>query len=171
MKLAMKPTPPRVQAEALSRHPDFDRGPRKAVHILLATTALFFVLLFAWMSFAALDISVNAQGAVIPSSRVQQIQSMEGGILQALQARDGAQVKKGDVLWEQIRQFRRSGGAVFLSTHYLEEAEALCDRIGVLHQGSLAGVTRPADGLRLDNGLEVAQFFRQAVEPAPCASP
>lgn len=76
-----------------------------------------------------------------------------------------------DVLWEQIRQFRRSGGAVFLSTHYLEEAEALCDRIGVLHQGSLAGVTRPADGLRLDNGLEVAQFFRQAVEPAPCASP
>ena len=98
MKLAMKPTPPRVQAEALSRHPDFDRGPRKAVHILLATTALFFVLLFAWMSFAALDISVNAQGAVIPSSRVQQIQSMEGGILQALQARDGAQVKKGDVL-------------------------------------------------------------------------
>jgi adhesin transport system membrane fusion protein len=54
------------------------------VLILLATTALFFVLLFAWMSFAALDISVNAQGAVIPSSRVQQIQSMEGGILQAL---------------------------------------------------------------------------------------
>lgn len=76
-----------------------------------------------------------------------------------------------DVLWEQIRQFRRSGGAVFLSTHYLEEAEALCDRIGVLHQGSLAGVTRPADGLCLDSGLEVAQFFRQAVEPAPCVSP
>ena len=98
MKLQMKPTQPRLQAEAISSHPDFDRGPRKAVLILLATTALFFVLLFAWMSFAALDISVNAQGAVIPSSRVQQIQSMEGGILQALQARDGAQVKKGDVL-------------------------------------------------------------------------
>jgi hypothetical protein len=90
--------PARLQAEAISSHPDFDRGPRKAVLILLATTALFFVLLFAWMSFAALDISVNAQGAVIPSSRVQQIQSMEGGILQALQAREGMQVKKGDVL-------------------------------------------------------------------------
>jgi adhesin transport system membrane fusion protein len=98
MKLQMKPTQPRLQAEAISSHPDFDRGPRKAVLILLATTALFFVLLFAWMSFAALDISVNAQGAVIPSSRVQQIQSMEGGILQALQAREGMQVKKGDVL-------------------------------------------------------------------------
>ena len=98
MKLQMKPTQARLQAEAISSHPDFDRGPRKAVLILVATTALFFVLLFAWMSFAALDISVNAQGAVIPSSRVQQIQSMEGGILQALQAREGMQVKKGDVL-------------------------------------------------------------------------
>lgn len=98
MKLQMKPTQPRLQAEAISSHPDFDRGPRKAVLILVATTALFFVLLFAWMSFAALDISVNAQGAVIPSSRVQQIQSMEGGILQALKAREGMQVKKGDVL-------------------------------------------------------------------------
>ena len=98
MKLQMKPTHARLQAETISSHPDFDRGPRKAVLILVATTALFFVLLFAWMSFAALDISVNAQGAVIPSSRVQQIQSMEGGILQALQAREGMQVKKGDVL-------------------------------------------------------------------------
>ena len=98
MKPAMKSTPPRLQAEALGRHPDFDRGPRQAVLILLAATALFFVMLFAWMSFAALDISVTAQGAVIPSSRVQQIQSMEGGILQTLQAREGAQVKKGDVL-------------------------------------------------------------------------
>ena len=62
MKLQMKPTQPRLQAEAISSHPDFDRGPRKAVLILVATTALFFVLLFAWMSFAALDISVNAQG-------------------------------------------------------------------------------------------------------------
>ena len=98
MKLNLKPSQPRMEAEAISSHPDFDRGPRKAVLILVATTALFFVLLFAWMSFAALDISVNAQGAVIPSSRVQQIQSMEGGILQALNVREGAVVKKGEVL-------------------------------------------------------------------------
>ena len=32
-----------------------ERGPRRAVLILLGTTALFFVLLFAWMSFARLD--------------------------------------------------------------------------------------------------------------------
>lgn len=88
----------RIEAETLSSHPDFERGPRRAVLILLGTTAAFIVLLFAWMSFARLDISVTAMGAVIPSSRVQQIQSMEGGILQALNVREGAVVKKGEVL-------------------------------------------------------------------------
>ncbi|WP_374498702.1 HlyD family type I secretion periplasmic adaptor subunit [Zoogloea sp.] len=89
---------PRIESEPLSPHPDFDRGPRRAILILLGTTALFFVLLFAWMSLARLDISVNAIGSVVPSSRLQQIQSMEGGILQALNAREGSVVKKGDVL-------------------------------------------------------------------------
>lgn len=87
-----------TEGEALSLHPDFDRGPQKAALILVSVTALFFVLLFAWMAFARLDISVNATGAVITSSRVQQIQSMEGGILQALNAREGSLVKKGEVL-------------------------------------------------------------------------
>lgn len=41
-------------------------------------------------------------------------------------------------LWEQVRIFRQQGGTVFLSTHYLEEAEALCDRVGILHRGRLA---------------------------------
>ncbi len=98
MKLAFQSAQPRIEAEPISSHPDFDRGPRKAVMILLGTTAAFFVIFFAWMSFAPLDISVNAVGAVVPSSRLQQIQSMEGGILQALNVREGAVVKKGDVL-------------------------------------------------------------------------
>ncbi|WP_298623572.1 HlyD family type I secretion periplasmic adaptor subunit [uncultured Zoogloea sp.] len=98
MKLAFQSAQPRIEAEPISSHPDFDRGPRKAVMILLGTTAAFFVIFFAWMSFAPLDISVNAVGTVVPSSRLQQIQSMEGGILQALNVREGAVVKKGDVL-------------------------------------------------------------------------
>ena len=35
----------RIEAEALSSHPDFERGPRRAVLILLGTTAAFIVLL------------------------------------------------------------------------------------------------------------------------------
>ncbi|MBL8429168.1 MAG: HlyD family type I secretion periplasmic adaptor subunit [Dechloromonas sp.] len=92
----MKQTPTRL--EPLSSHHDYDRGPRRAVQYLVGTTALFFVLLIGWMSFAKLDISVNAIGSVVPSSRIQQIQSMEGGILQSVSAREGSQVKKGDLL-------------------------------------------------------------------------
>ena len=91
----MKPTP--TQLEPLSSHHDYDRGPHKAVQYLVGVTALFFVLLLAWMSFAKLDISVNAIGAVVPSSRIQQIQSMEGGILQSIAAHEGSHVKKGDL--------------------------------------------------------------------------
>lgn len=98
MKTNAPTAAPRLDSEPVSHHPDFDRGPRQAILILLGVTALFFVLLFAWMSLARLDISVNAVGSVVPSSRLQQIQSMEGGILQALNAREGTVVKKGDVL-------------------------------------------------------------------------
>ena len=41
------------------------------------------------------------------------------------------------LVWDKITKFRKSGGTVFLSTHYLEEAERLCDRIGIIHQGRL----------------------------------
>lgn len=41
-------------------------------------------------------------------------------------------------LWQQVRLFAAGGGTVFLSTHYLEEAEALCSRVGILHHGKLA---------------------------------
>ncbi len=98
MKTNAPTATPRIDSEPVSHHPDFDRGPRRAILILLGVTALFFVLLFAWMSLARLDISVNAVGSVVPSSRLQQIQSMEGGIMQALNAREGSVVKKGDVL-------------------------------------------------------------------------
>ncbi len=97
MKVTAPVASPGIESEPLTHHPDFDRGPRRAVLILLGTTALFFLLLFAWMSLARLDISVSAIGAVVPSSRLQQIQSMEGGILQALNAREGSVVKKGEV--------------------------------------------------------------------------
>jgi len=98
MKPANNQTVQPAEAEALASHHDFERGPHRAAKILVGVIAAFFVLLLAWMSFARLDISVNAPGAVVPSSRIQQIQSMEGGILQSFAVREGAVVKKGDLL-------------------------------------------------------------------------
>jgi adhesin transport system membrane fusion protein len=79
-------------------HPDHDRGPRRAVFALVGSIALFLVFTVVWMSWAQLDIAVQATGKVIPSSRVQEIQSMEGGIIQAIAVKEGQAVKAGDLL-------------------------------------------------------------------------
>ena len=43
-------------------------------------------------------------------------------------------------LWDFFRQTNRKGVTVFLTTHYIEEAEKLCNRIGVIHQGKMIEV-------------------------------
>lgn len=43
-------------------------------------------------------------------------------------------------LWDFFRDINKKGITVFLTTHYIEEAEKLCNRIGVIHQGSMIEV-------------------------------
>ena len=40
-------------------------------------------------------------------------------------------------LWDNIRSLRKLGVTIILTTHYLQEAEELCDRVGIIHKGSL----------------------------------
>jgi ABC-2 type transport system ATP-binding protein len=40
-------------------------------------------------------------------------------------------------LWDFFRQLNQQGITIFLTTHYIEEAEKLCSRIGVIHEGSI----------------------------------
>ena len=84
--------------EPLGVAPDFDRGPRRAAVAAVALIAVLLVGVIVWMNFASLDVSVEATGKVVPSSRTQQIQSLEGGIVEAVLVAEGQQVRKGDVL-------------------------------------------------------------------------
>ncbi|MBN9421636.1 MAG: hypothetical protein BGO63_05310 [Candidatus Accumulibacter sp. 66-26] len=63
-----------------------------------------------------------------------------------------------ELLWEQVRIFRAAGNTVFLSTHYLEEAEALCDRIGILHHGRLVSMLAGDQGCSFAPGMAAATF-------------
>ncbi|MET8136476.1 ABC transporter ATP-binding protein [Streptomyces sp. NPDC005251] len=47
--------------------------------------------------------------------------------------------------WELIRELRDGGTTVLLTTHYLEEAEVLADRLAILHQGRVAAIGTPAE--------------------------
>jgi ABC-2 type transport system ATP-binding protein len=48
-------------------------------------------------------------------------------------------------LWEQIRQFRRAGGTILLTTHNMEEAEKLCDRVAIVDHGKVIALGTPAE--------------------------
>jgi ABC-2 type transport system ATP-binding protein len=48
-------------------------------------------------------------------------------------------------MWDMIRRTKIQGRTVILTTHYIEEAENLCDRVGILSRGRLIALDRPAN--------------------------
>jgi membrane fusion protein, adhesin transport system len=73
-------------------------GPRGFTHLLLLIIVAFFVLFFTWASWAKLDEVTRGEGKVIPSSQVQVVQNLEGGIVAAIDVHEGNVVDQGQVL-------------------------------------------------------------------------
>ena len=48
-------------------------------------------------------------------------------------------------LWDHLRELRERGTTVFLTTHYLEEADALCDRVMIIDHGEIVAEGSPRD--------------------------
>ena len=79
-------------------------------------------------------------------------------------------------VWERVRRLRdRDETTILLTTHYMDEADELCDRIGMMHAGRLAAIGTPTElkdnigpGATLDDvfadvggaGLEIGGTFR-----------
>ncbi len=62
-------------------------------------------------------------------------------------------------LWEIIRRFRAEGGTVLLTTHYMEEAERLCDRVAIMDHGKVISLGTPPElvaSLGADHVIEFA---------------
>ena len=55
-------------------------------------------------------------------------------------------------LWDFIRRLNLDGTTIFLTTHYIEEAESLCQRVGIIHEGRLIALGKPLE-LRQRLGL------------------
>ena len=51
-------------------------------------------------------------------------------------------------LWDIIFQLRNEGRTIILSTHYMEEAEGLCDQVGIMNQGRMIDIDSPAGLIR-----------------------
>jgi ABC-2 type transport system ATP-binding protein len=61
-------------------------------------------------------------------------------------------------LWDIIRDFQRGGGTVLLTTHYMDEAERLCDRLAIIDQGQIIAEGMPADLIERLGGHHVVEF-------------
>ena len=49
-------------------------------------------------------------------------------------------------VWEHIRELKsRYGTSIMLTTHYMEEADSLCSRVAIMHQGNIAAIGTPAE--------------------------
>jgi ABC-2 type transport system ATP-binding protein len=67
-------------------------------------------------------------------------------------------------LWELIRKVRREGMTVILTTHYMEEAEELCDRVAIMDEGKIVAMDTPKKLIQqlLKRGFKKERHVEQA---------
>lgn len=117
------------------------QGPRPEAHWILLGTVAFMGVALVWASIAKLDEVTVGQGQVIPSSKVQVVQNLEGGIVSEIMVEPGESVEQGQALMR-IDDTR-------FSSSYLEgdsKDGALRARIARLEaEAGLAPFAPPAD--------------------------
>jgi len=61
-------------------------------------------------------------------------------------------------LWDIVRELRARGRTIVLTTHYMDEAEKLCDRVAIVDQGKIIAQGSPAELIRSLGGDHVVEF-------------
>lgn len=67
----------------------------------------------------------------------------------------GVDVELRHMLWEYLRELNKEGKTILLTSHYLEEVELLCNRVAIIHKGSIVAIDDTSaflkDGKRLEH--------------------
>ena len=61
-------------------------------------------------------------------------------------------------LWSLLEQFRQRGGTIVLTTHYMDEAETLCDRVGIVDRGRMIALGAPRELIATLGAEHVIEF-------------
>jgi ABC-2 type transport system ATP-binding protein len=81
----------------------------------------------------------------------------------------GVDIELRQQLWANVRELNRAGTTVLLTTHYLEEAEELCDRIAIINHGKVIACDDTESLLaRVDNKALTLIFDRELEEVPDC---
>lgn len=67
-------------------------------------------------------------------------------------------------LWELVKKIREDGVTILLTTHYMDEAEILCDRLAIMDEGEIVVIDTPHNLIKalLDRGFKKPQVVEQA---------
>jgi ABC-2 type transport system ATP-binding protein len=65
-------------------------------------------------------------------------------------------------VWAHVKQLNERGATIFLSTHYLEEADALCSRVAIIDRGEIVALGAPSELKRQISGDVVSLGFADA---------
>ena len=101
------------------------RGTRLLAHILLALVLTIGIVFFLWANQAVLDEVTLGEGRVIPSSTVQVIQNLEGGIVSEIMVREGQIVEPGEALMR-LENIVADTSRVDLTQRRLTNVDARC---------------------------------------------
>ena len=68
------------------------------------------------------------------------------------------------LIWGRVRALKSEGTTVLLTTHYMDEAQALCDRVILMDQGKILLEGAPAEVVQREAGREVCELWNAAPE-------
>jgi ABC-2 type transport system ATP-binding protein len=70
-------------------------------------------------------------------------------------------------LWDIVREFKNRGGTVLLTTHYMDEAERLCDRVAIIDHGEVIALGAPAELIASLGAEHVVEFTLETINGLP----
>ncbi|KRB20642.1 MULTISPECIES: ABC transporter ATP-binding protein [Mesorhizobium] len=79
----------------------------------------------------------------------------------------GVDVELRQDMWEMVRRLREDGVTIILTTHYIEEAEAMADRVGVINRGEIILVENKAELMRKLGRKRLVLELRNALTAIP----
>ncbi len=79
----------------------------------------------------------------------------------------GVDVELRHGLWEFVREINREGTTILLTTHYLEEAEEMCDRIAIMHHGQLIAMEATHELVRRLSNRQLRLWLELPLQEMP----
>jgi adhesin transport system membrane fusion protein len=135
--------------------------PRTASSMLLWVIVTFVVAFFVWAGFTELDRTVRGQGRVVPSSQLQVVSNLEGGVVQDILVHAGQVVRQGDELIRLDRTASASefgSGSATLSALQVKIARLTAEVGGGVPQYPAASNAGIADQIQVEQALHAARM-------------